>query len=122
MPIPGTPLEGLPRLSEDEILRTIALFRYINPKADIRLAGGRALMEDNGINSFTSGANASITGNMLTTSGSTIKSDRKMLHDLNLDATPDWLMPDEERFENRYRLTKRHPVSEETRKQMEKVL
>ncbi len=122
MPIPGTPLADLPRLTEDDILRTIAIFRYINPTADIRLAGGRALMENNGVHSFTSGANASITGNMLTTSGSTIKSDRKMLHDLQLDATPDWLMPDEERYENHFRLTKRHPVSEETRKRMEKVL
>ncbi len=122
MPIPGTPLENLPRLTEEDILRTIAIFRFINPTADIRLAGGRALMEDNGRNSFSSGANASITGNMLTTSGSTIKSDRQMLHDLELDAEPDWLLPENERYENHFRLTKRHPVSEETRKKMEQVL
>lgn len=90
MPIPGTPLADRPRLSEEEILRTIALFRYINPEAHIRLAGGRALMEDNGRRAFDAGASASITGNMLTTSGSTIASDRAMLLALGRDTTPDW--------------------------------
>ena len=79
VPVPGTPLEGLPRLSENDILRTIAIFRYINPEADIRLAGGRALMENNGRKAFESGASATITGNMLTTCGSTIRKDREML-------------------------------------------
>ena len=52
MPIPGTPLEHLPQLTEDEILRTIAFFRYINPKADIRLAAGRALLTNDGERAF----------------------------------------------------------------------
>ena len=43
MPIKGTPLENLERISEPDILRTVALFRYINPTADIRLGAGRAL-------------------------------------------------------------------------------
>ena len=90
MPIPGTPLEHLPRLTEEEILRTIAIFRFIDPEAHIRLAGGRALMRNNGIETFRSGASASITGNMLTTSGSTIKSDRQMLLSLGRNVTPDW--------------------------------
>ena len=90
MPIPGTPLEHLPRLTEEEILRTIAIFRYIDPEAHIRLAGGRALMRDHGIETFRSGASASITGNMLTTSGSTIQSDRQMLLSLGRDVTPEW--------------------------------
>ncbi|MBQ8955475.1 MAG: biotin synthase BioB [Lachnospiraceae bacterium] len=104
MPISGTALEGRPRLTEDEILRTVAIFRYINPTADIRLAGGRALMTESGRDAFNSGASASITGNMLTTSGSTIKSDKAMLEEMGRDTTPDWTRPEEERWDRRYRI------------------
>ena len=79
IPIPGTPLEHLPVLENDEILRTIAVFKYINPEADIRLGAGRRLIRGNGEAAFRSGASATITGDMLTTSGSTIRSDREML-------------------------------------------
>ena len=83
MPIKGTPLENLESLTEDEILRTIAMFRYINPEADIRLAAGRALMKNDGEMAFKSGASATITGNMLTTvAAATIQSDRKMLQNI----------------------------------------
>lgn len=80
MPIPGTPLENLPTLTENDILRTVAFFRYLNPEANIRLAAGRALMENDGMRAFQSGASATITGNMLTTAArATIRSDREML-------------------------------------------
>ena len=83
MPIKGTPLEDLPPLTEEEILRTIAFFRYINPKAEIRLAAGRALLTNDGEIAFRSGASATITGNMLTTTAcATIRSDRQMLEDM----------------------------------------
>lgn len=78
MAIPGTPLQDQPLLPEDEILRTIALFRFINPTANIRLAGGRNSMTDCGRLALHAGANASITGNMLTTSGNTVKQDFEM--------------------------------------------
>ena len=91
MPIPGTPLENLPQLSEDDILRTIAFFRYINPDANIRLAAGRALLTNDGETAFQAGASATITGNMLTTVAcATIRSDRKLLEDLGRDVTPDY--------------------------------
>lgn len=78
-PIPGSPLEHERPLTEDEILRTIAIFRYINPEAQVRLAAGRITTTNNGEVAFNSGASATITGNMLTTCGATIKGDREML-------------------------------------------
>lgn len=85
LPIPGTPFGDLPALTEEEILRTIALFRFINPVADIRLAAGRTLMEDSGKNAFFAGANATITGDMLTTSGNNMLQDREMLISCGFD-------------------------------------
>ena len=82
LPIPGTPLEALPRLSEDEVRRTVAIFRFIVPEADIRLAAGRALCADHGAALFRGGASSTITGNMLTTTGTTIRSDRQLLKGL----------------------------------------
>jgi biotin synthase len=83
MPIKGTPLENQTELTEDEILRTIAFFRYINPEANIRLAAGRALLTNDGEIAFKSGASATITGNMLTTVAcATIRSDKEMLKNL----------------------------------------
>lgn len=80
MPIKGTPLENQPMLSEEEIMRTIALFRYINPTADIRLAAGRALLTNDGEKALQAGASASITGDMLTTVAcATIRSDKEMI-------------------------------------------
>lgn len=78
MPMPGTPFADRTILPEDEILRTIALFRFIHPIAVIRLAGGRNSMSECGKQALLSGANASITGNMLTTSGNTVAEDFEM--------------------------------------------
>ena len=92
MPIPGTPLEHLPRLSEDDILRTVAFFRYINPLANIRLGAGRALLTNDGETAFKAGASATITGNMLTTVAcATIRSDRKMLNHMGRDIKPEYM-------------------------------
>ena len=78
-------------ISEDDILRTVAFFRYINPEANIRLGAGRALLPNDGETAFKSGASATITGNMLTTVAcATIRSDRQMLTDLGRDVTPDY--------------------------------
>lgn len=82
MPIKGTVFENQTPLSDEEILRTIAIFRFINPYADIRLAGGRKLLHDHGKQAFMSGANASIIGNMLTSIGSNVSEDFAMFEEL----------------------------------------
>lgn len=81
-PIKGTPLGESEVLSYDEILRTVAIFRFILPEAAIRLAGGRRSLPDSGRKAFLSGANAAITGDMLTTSGNGIDQDVKMFTEL----------------------------------------
>ena len=96
MPIKGTPLENRETLSEQDILRTVAFFRYINPTANIRLAAGRCLMQKDGERAFESGASATITGNMLTTSGSTIRGDKEMLLRLGRDIMPEYLKKESE--------------------------
>jgi len=40
-PRPGTALEGRPRITALDALRTLALFRFANPDREIRIAGGR---------------------------------------------------------------------------------
>lgn len=86
-PIQGTPVENNPILSNDELCRLIAIFRFINPKAFIRMAGGRILLPDNGRRAFQSGSNACIFGNMLTTMGLSIEDDLKMIEDLGYEIT-----------------------------------
>ena len=81
-PIPGTPMALRQVLGEDELRRIIAVYRFILPDAFIRLAGGRGLLEDMGKACFQSGANASISGNMLTTSGFSVESDMKLFDEL----------------------------------------
>lgn len=84
-PIPGTPFEQLPALTEDEVCRTVAVFRFVLPQAAIRMAAGRGKFEDKGARIFGSGANAAITGDMLTTAGITVARDLAMLHQLGFE-------------------------------------
>lgn len=85
-PIPGTPFGKNAILTTEEMLRVIATYRFILPDASIRLAGGRGLLPDKGSGCFTSGANAVISGDMLTTSGITVKTDMELLNQLGYQA------------------------------------
>lgn len=74
-PIPGTPLADLEPLTIEEILTTIALFRFIYPQAVIRIAGGRQQLGKDQYRCFMAGANGAMVGNYLTTTGSSVEED-----------------------------------------------
>jgi len=81
-PIANTPFADLKPLTTDEVLRCIAIFRFINPHAVVRLAGGRNLLGSRQYECFSSGANGSIVGNYLTTVGNSLDEDLKMISGL----------------------------------------
>jgi len=89
-PISGTPLEDNARLGSEDMRRIVAVFRFILPDASIRLAGGRGLLPDKGRSCFLSGANAAISGDMLTTAGITVKTDKALLAEMGYEVRRDY--------------------------------
>ncbi len=78
-PIPGTPLENTPLISEDEILDTIAVFRLVHPAVELRFAGGRERLSIECLEeAIRIGMNGAIVGDLLTTIGSKIDADRNL--------------------------------------------
>lgn len=88
-PIPGTPFAKLDPLPVMEILKTIACFRFILPRQEIMIAGGRTVnLRDAQSMIFMAGASALMVGNYLTTLNQPVEKDLQMLKDLGLD--PNW--------------------------------
>jgi biotin synthase len=88
-PIDGTPLQGAAPLSAEEILVSIALFRFINPSAHLRLAGGRSLISAIQEKALNAGISAVMVGDYLTTLGANIEQDKAMFRRLGRCAAPD---------------------------------
>ena len=86
-PIKGTPLEDYEdKISEEEILKTICIFRLVLPKSSLRYAGGRTtrLSKYNQKLGIIAGINSLLVGNYLTTTGSESEEDKEMLKSLDL--------------------------------------
>lgn len=84
-PIPGTPLENTPLITEEEIIRTVAIFRFILPKKSLRFAGGRMrLSHDSMLRIMKGGMNGVLMGDMLTTVSNTIEEDKVLFREAGL--------------------------------------
>jgi biotin synthase len=85
-PIPGTPLAKAQPLTPLEIVRCVALFRFILPDKDIRICGGREFgLRDLHPMIFWAGANGIMIGNYLTTKGRDYQADLQMIQDLGME-------------------------------------
>ena len=88
-PIEGTPMAAKAPLTPLEILKSIACFRFILPRQEIMIAGGRTVnLRDAQSMVFMAGASALMVGNYLTTLNQPVEKDLQMLRDLGLD--PRW--------------------------------
>ncbi|MCB1250452.1 MAG: biotin synthase BioB [Acidimicrobiales bacterium] len=84
-PRPGTPFGNLDLVEPLEAIRWIALFRLGLPSVILRFAGGREVtLRELQTMGMTSGINALIVGNYLTTLGRTPEEDLQMLEDLRM--------------------------------------
>ena len=87
VPQKGTPLETQTRLSLPEILRTIAVLRFLMPKTILKIAGGREVyLSSEQERALLGGANGIITGGYLTIGGNLPAKDFEMISKIGLEA------------------------------------
>ncbi|GIO88529.1 biotin synthase [Paenibacillus faecis] len=84
-PIPGTPLARAERTPAAKALKTLALFRFVCPSKEIRVAGGRELTLRTLQPLALYAANSIFVGDYLTTSGQEITLDHQMIEDLGFE-------------------------------------
>ena len=85
-PIKGTPFENyFDKIDEENIIRTIAIFKIANPNSSIRLAGGKKarLSEDNIQLLINNCVDSAIVGNYLTTTGFNPDNDKEKVKKAN---------------------------------------
>ena len=84
-PIPGTPLAHLWSLNPRYCLKALAMFRFVHPTREIRIAGGRELhlgsLQPLGLYP----ANSLFVSDYLTTKGQTAEDDFRMIEDMGFE-------------------------------------
>lgn len=83
--IPGTPLENAGRTPSMKALKVLALFRFICPSKEIRVAGGREVNLRSLQPLSLYAANSLFVGDYLTTAGQEITADYQMIEDLGFE-------------------------------------
>jgi biotin synthase len=86
-PIDGTPLAGKSDLNPRFCLKVLAMFRFVNPSREIRIAGGREIhlrsLQPLGLYA----ANSLFVGDYLTTKGQPPEADYKMIEEMGFEVT-----------------------------------
>ena len=86
-PIDGTPLAGREDLNPRYRLKVLAMFRFVNPSRELRIAGGREMhlgsLQPLGLYV----ANSLFVGDYLTTKGQAPESDYRMIAEMGFEIT-----------------------------------
>lgn len=85
--IEGTPLETQSPLTPQDCVRALCMMRFVNPKSELRIAGGREkhLRSLQPLSLYV--ANSLFVGDYLTTKGQPPESDYKMIEDMGFEVT-----------------------------------
>jgi biotin synthase len=84
-PRPGTPLGGADRVSPTYALQVLCMFRFVHPRADLRVAGGREVTLRSLQAMALYPANSIFTTGYLTTGGNQLDEDLAMIRDLGFE-------------------------------------
>jgi biotin synthase len=91
--IDGTPMQQQEYLSPRDCLRALAMFRFVNPTSELRIAGGRERhlrsLQPLGLMI----ANSIFVGDYLTTQGQAPSEDYRMIEDLGFEITGQATLP-----------------------------
>ncbi|HEX3998446.1 MAG TPA: biotin synthase BioB [Pirellulales bacterium] len=92
-PIDGTPLAGSHRLTPRYCLKALAMMRLVNPRSELRIAGGREMhlgsLQPLGLYA----ANSIFVGDYLTTKGQLPEADYRMIEEMGFVVAKDEVLP-----------------------------